>query len=480
MKTVRPVLWFWLVFVLIIFASSAKAETIPATYSVTEYCVSSYCATTPASSFDGACSAGLTHLTANGIRDGRINSCTVTNPNANAKGMKAGDVVYGFDTNNYIIQYVIVNAMNWTCPVNQGYTLDGQNCTRQPCSPGMERINGVCTCANGAQAGIDGQCCPVAGSGGGAPMQWCYIDQPTASSCDSSGTNGCKVRCQSVTFQKGTGTTLHIYPKQALGQNCSYTGTRATNEGGGPLNNDQLKEVSDATKDANKAKTPESCLASGQGYVQSSSGTTCVSGGDTSVTKKETATKNSNDNGQTSNETTTKETNQTPTGGSEATTTTKTNPDGTTTTTTTTKTCKDDGTCTTDTKTTNKDAVGNTTSSKNDLKTDPLSDFCKANPESVMCKGSGDGCKEHPDRASCVLLGKAPTESELAKTEVGPTAITPIAMASSDTCPSGVDLPHGLGSFNWQPICDYASAFKPLVVLFAWLAAAGIVFGWKK
>lgn len=373
---------------------------------------------------------------------------------------------------------------SYSCP-DASWTLSGTTCTRPDCLPGQTRsgMSGQCVCETGAQTGDNGQCCPVAGSGGGAPMQWCYVDNSAASSCDSKGANGCKVRCGNVTFQKGaSGDQVQIYPKQALGQNCSYTGTKATNQGGGPLNNDELKEVSDATKDPAKAKSPEACLAAGMGYVTGSSGTNCVPGGDTGVTKKESSEKTNTDGTGTTSETKTKETEQTPTGGKQSETTTKTNPDGTTTTTTKTTTCADDGTCKTTTTETSKDANGNTTGTKSGTDNKPTSEFCKANPDSELCKGATDECKDHPDRAACKDMG-APGEgdsAELPNTNIGPSSISIVGVGGAGGCPAGIQLPKGIGSYDFTPMCDFAGAMRPIVLAFAWLSAALLVLGFKE
>lgn len=369
----------------------------------------------------------------------------------------------------------------YSCPSGQGWTLNGSTCTRPDCTGGQERQpNGTCSCANGAQTGNDGTCCPVSGSGGGAPMQWCYVDSPAASTCDSAGTNGCKVRCNNVTFQKGTsGDQVQIWPKNALGQNCSYTGTKAnTNTGGGPLNDAELKDVTEATKDPAKAKSPESCLAAGMGYVTGSSGTNCVPGGDTGVTKKESSSSTNTDGSGTTSESTTKETSQTPTGGEQKETTTKTNPDGSTTTTTKTTTCAEDGTCKTVTTETSKDASGNTTGTKSGTDNKSTSEFCKANPDSELCKGATDSCKDHPERMGCMEHGEAPQVPALTETEKGISSIIAVNVASNASCPADIQLPKGM-SFSFGPFCDYASAFRPIILVLAWITAGFLVFGYR-
>lgn len=449
------------------------------------------------SSYQAACDAGLvlwqTKYPSSGFF---LKSCQISNPTAGVD-QNYGSARYGYGTSGgEYYGTIIVKSVGYSCPEGQNWTLSGTQCTRpdcvsgetrnpstgvceSPCKAGQTRINGVCTCDTGAQVGNDGSCCPVAGSGGGAPMQWCYVDSKTATTCDSAGTNGCKVRCNNVTFQQGTGATVQVYPKLALGQSCSYTGTKAASDtGGGALNNDELKQVAEATKDPGKAKTPEGCMAAGMGYVQSASGTTCVPSGDTGVVKKESSSNTTNDNGQQTTESKTKETTSTPTGGETKETTTKTNPDGTTTTTTKTTTCKEDGTCTTSTTETTKDANGNTVGNKASSNQQSASEFCKANPDSDMCKGASDACKDHPDRLGCMGAGEAIEQPDLSTTEKGITAITPFNISSNAICPADLPLPKGM-SFSFQPFCDYASAFRPIILALAWITAGFLAFGYR-
>ena len=455
-----------------------QAEEIPASNQATRFCVTSYCSQAKGTSVQAACDAGLAYLKGpGGVPSAWLESCTTVNQPSISVGAKVADVTYKYGTGTPIYQYVQIDAVAIGCP-DSSWTLNGSTCFREACKAGQTRVNGFCTCDTGAQTGTDGTCCPVAGSGGGAPMQWCYVDSATASTCDSAGTNGCKVRCNNVTYQKGTGSSVQIYPKMALGQNCSFTGTRGTNLGGGPLNDGELKQVAEATRDPAKAKTPEGCMAAGMGYVQSASGTTCVPSGDTGVVKKESSSNTTNDNGQQTTESKTKETTSTPTGGETKETTTKTNPDGTTTTTTKTTTCKEDGTCTTSTTETTKDANGNTVGNKSSSNQQSASEFCKANPDSDMCKGASDGCKDHPDRLGCMGAGEAIEQPDLSTTEKGITAITPFNISSNATCPADLPLPKGM-SFSFQPFCDYASAFRPIILALAWITAGFLAFGYR-
>lgn len=493
MKTVRSALSCCLALTLALFFGSAKAETKPATPSAELMYSSVNSHYSGLKTYPDGARATCDHILPAGATFTAFLPATSTSVNqtVTCRWTNKGTPEQS-DSGTAMIKTTV-----YECQTGQNWTLSGMTCSRPdcvspetrnantgiceaPCGPGQTRagMSGQCVCDSGAAVGADGTCCPVAGSGGGAPMQWCYVDNSAASSCDSAGSNGCKVRCNNVTYQKGaSGDQVQIYPKQALGQNCSYTGTRTNGQGGGPLNNDELKEVSEATKNPDKAKSPESCLAAGMGYVTGSSGTTCVPGGDTGVTKKETTEKSTTDGDGTTSESKTKESEKSPTGGKETETTTKTNPDGSTTTTTKTTTCDDDGTCKTTTTETKKDANGNATGSKSGSENKGSSEFCKENPDSELCDGNSDTCKDHPDRAGCKDLGDAPEEGAFSPVSVGPSSITPVQIGGAGSCPAGPPLPFGLGAMSFDGICQLAEGIRPIVLAMAWLSAGLILLG---
>lgn len=302
-----------------------------------------------------------------------------------------------------------------SCPDNS-WTLNGNICTRLACPSGQYASGNQCLCANGAQVGSDGvTCCPMVGDGNaGAAMQWCWVGSPSASTCDSTGSNGCAVRCNNVTFQKGDPNSVQIFPRQALGQSCTYTGSKAVESlGGGELTNDQLKAVDEATKDPAKADSPEGCLASGQGYVTGSSGTKCVPSGDTGVVKKETSSNVATDSA--NNKTTSEQTKQYEAGpngtGIETTTETVTNPDGSKTKTTTTTQKNPDGTVTESKTSETFNPDGSKSGEETSKSDDPADDYCSDNPDSVLCKGFSDPCKEFPDSRLCRVGEIAPKGS---------------------------------------------------------------------
>jgi hypothetical protein len=313
-------------------------------------------------------------------------------------------------------------------------------------------------------------------------MQWCNVASMTQTSCDAMGNNGCDVRCNSITFQKGTGANLQIFPKLALGQACSYTGKKAASgTGGGGLTNDELGDIDKATKDPQKAQTPGGCLAAGMGYVTSASGTTtCVASGDAggvnSSSDQKTTTTGPDGKVTTQEKTTSTDSGPNGTGTKQETTTT-TNPDGTVTTQRKTTTYNPDGTVTTTTTgdTTAPDGTKTPAPTTNDNKSKGT--YCQDNPSDPICQKAGDGCADHPERASCKDMGTPPSDGDLASNSVGPSAITQVAVASNPNCPVGPPLPHGLGNMSFDGICQLATGIRPVVLAMAWLAAGLILLG---
>lgn len=394
----------------------------------------------------------------------------------------------------------------YTCPSGQGWSLSGATCSRPdcvapqvrdaadgvckaPCGADQYRdSNGQCLCNNGSQTGTNGTCCPAPGAGGGAPMQWCYVDSPSASSCASAGQNGCAIRCNNVTYQAGTGDQVNIFPKQALGQACGYTGIRtpADSPGGGEMTGEQLQEVAEATKDPEKAKTPEGCLASGSGYVTSNGVTTCVSGGEGGEVKKTetgkvTDTVKNPTTGE--NETTTTETAKSETTNGDGTKTgttteTVTNPNGTKTITTTTKTQNPDGTVTESVKKETVAVDGTKTTTGDKTGTEAAGTWCQKNPNDPICKKETDECELFPDRASCFKAGTPEEGSDLLTKAVGLDALSPVTVASNATCPADIPLSHGV-TFSFQHFCMYAEGIRPVILALAWLAAGFFIFGFK-
>lgn len=85
-------------------------------------------------------------------------------------------------------------------------------------------------------------------------------------------------------------------------------------------------------------------------------------------------------------------------------------------------------------------------------------------------------CDKYPASIGCAELGAIPPAEPLATRDipVSPT-VTPVGGAGS--CPADITTSiYGL-TWSYLPICDFASAIRPLIIGFAWLAFAYIVAG---
>jgi hypothetical protein len=323
-------------------------------------------------------------------------------------------------------------------------------------------------------------------------MQFCYISNTTDTSCTSSAPNGCTIRCNDITFQKPKGgEQVVIGPFMALGQSCKYTGSYSPeNFGGGPLSDEELRDIDNRVKEPGDEATPAGCMAAGMGYVTGSSGTTCVAAGKGGDVVKNTSSTSSNSGsgggsgGGTGSGTgsSTKQTTTTGSNGSSTTvkTTTTQNGDGTTTTTTTTTSHNPDGSVSETVKTEKKDSSGNTveTSEKKQETTDKA-EWCAKNPTDAACKKAAEDCPEGSDKAACVKLGNpdALPNPELNTVERGISAVVPVGVASSPSCPQGPPLPFGIGYMPLDGICDLATGIRPILIALAWIGAGLIVIG---
>lgn len=337
----------------------------------------------------------------------------------------------------------------YVCPPGQNWTLSGSICTRPDCDLGYDHNS-------------SGQC--VKDCTGKAGMDTTNSNYSFTGASSTWSVSGCKVTCaQRVITAYGGG-----------GYGCKYSGASADPEAvsGDPKPPDPEKLP---------PEKPEDCLNAGSGYVQTSSGVKCVPsesapegqkpGKVESDSKKESGTPGA-DGKPDPNAADYKKEDSTTTRNSDGTTTTTKKetvngtPDG------------NGGTTCPSGYTANGTKCERSSSTSTDTKK-----FCTDNPNDPTCKGTQAGeCDENPDRLGCKKLGDPTGEDggDLTEQEVSPLAISPVAMSEANSCPSGTELPHGLGTFNWTPICDYANAFKPLIILFAWISAAMIVFGWKK
>lgn len=118
--------------------------------------------------------------------------------------------------------------------------------------------------------------------------------------------------------------------------------------------------------------------------------------------------------------------------------------------------------------------------SQTETKTESQASFCKENPDSAVCKGFNDECKDNPNRVGCANLG-TPSDSDggpLSTKSIGLSSIAVVPLASNASCPAPIPLPRGL-SFDFGMMCNFATGIRPIVLVIAWLAAGMIVFGFK-
>lgn len=90
----------------------------------------------------------------------------------------------------------------------------------------------------------------------------------------------------------------------------------------------------------------------------------------------------------------------------------------------------------------------------------------------VVCAGTPAGTGES------VTLDEVPNNVSLANKVVN-VAITPVSVGGAGSCPApSVMVLHGQTYyFDWTTYCNFANMIKPILLAFAWLAAAGILVG---
>lgn len=85
-------------------------------------------------------------------------------------------------------------------------------------------------------------------------------------------------------------------------------------------------------------------------------------------------------------------------------------------------------------------------------------------------------CDKYPDSIACSEYGTPEAMPNIPVHDL-PINATPIPVGTSGQCPADITTSiYGL-TWSYQPICDFASAVRPLIIGFAWLAFAYIVAG---
>lgn len=127
--------------------------------------------------------------------------------------------------------------------------------------------------------------------------------------------------------------------------------------------------------------------------------------------------------------------------------------------------------------TTNADGSSTSTSQGQDS-------FCQANPTHKLCRAEDakTDCDKYPDAIGCQVMGDVPEFEPLETKEIDMSSIVLRELPSDNSCPA--PLTYTIGghtiTLSFDPICQYASAFKPLVIAAAWLSAAFIIVGARK
>lgn len=90
-----------------------------------------------------------------------------------------------------------------------------------------------------------------------------------------------------------------------------------------------------------------------------------------------------------------------------------------------------------------------------------------------------DQCDGHESRVGCMDAGSVPDPEAIAENKIN-VSVTPDGGWGPDngSCPTGTFSVRGFSfSTPWGPVCSFATMIRPLVIAFAWLAAALIVVG---
>lgn len=330
----------------------------------------------------------------------------------------------------------------YECPANQDWTLSGTTCTRPDCSAGQTRnaSTGVCEaqCGNSG-ATWNGLNCACPGIQlFNATDKTCYCEtggRLKGTSIGGTGSTSPSTTCYSGCVASVGGLSIAAGGSW-VAELGNFSGAKCS---GGTGTTPQEIKVKEPTVDTRTEA--QKCLAAGQGYVTTSTGTTCTSSGNspTPITTTQQETK------------TIKDQNGAVTGTQE----TKVECVGTQCTTTI----------------TTKDGTGTVTGTTTTFGTGSGSDNGTGN-------GNGEtDCDKHPNSLGCMDAGSPGGDDAVGSSPIGPNSITPVALGGGGTCPSPITLPRGQ-TFSWQPICDFAFGIRPIVLILAWLAAGYIVLGW--
>ena len=79
----------------------------------------------------------------------------------------------------------------------------------------------------------------------------------------------------------------------------------------------------------------------------------------------------------------------------------------------------------------------------------------------------------------CAELGTVADDVPLGTKTVTVNSITPVAVGGAGACPAPLPMVlHGHTYFmKFDTYCEFSTRIKPIILVFAWLAAAGILVG---
>lgn len=377
----------------------------------------------------------------------------------------------------------ILYAGTYVCPYGGWFNNDSGLCINAPsCPDGFSRNSlGACVsipapCPSGTEK-VDEQCLPLCPVGfdrnaNGQCVKDCTSKQGQATlngsyqfygAVSTWSVSGCRVRCRSRSLAAGGG----------RGHECYYTGVSADPD------DNYAEPVDKLDPDLEPPpEEPDDCLRRGKGYISGPNGVTCVFGPDAPPGQRPNIESDSEQESGTAGP----DGKPDPNAGDykKTETTTKKNGDGTITESKTeTTNGKPDGnggyTCPEGfTKTSDGKCQRQSGSTQDEAS------YCQKNPSAPQCKGQNDDCKEGSDLVKCVRLGSVKDDGESLLTKrIGVSYISPAAIATGGGCPAGITFPKNLGSYNWEPICDFASALRPIILVLAWISAFFIVFAIK-
>lgn len=328
-------------------------------------------------------------------------------------------------------------AVAYTCQPNQGWTLNGQTCTRSDCTPPQvhEGANGACVAPCASYETRDaGYVCQldctkidiwstdqtIVYGTGTPPATGCLSVGNNFSAGASDPTKRCQVDISKATIIKnaGPGGVWSAQGGTLTGKNCAGAAGSIPDQ------------VTPETPKLQPNGPEAGCIAKGMGY-----GT--VNGTVVCTTAKEIQTPNEK---------------------------TLTNPDGSKVKTQATTVCAGDNTCTTTTITTNTTAGGTSTSTTSTM-VQNKNEFCAANVGSKQC---GDATFDLGEPTGGGDLGTHAAS--------GFEGITPTSLPMNMSCPADVQLPKGV-VFSYAKICDGMSWIRPVILALAWLSAGLIVVG---